>query len=149
LVPSAPAQAPPALLEALGRAPIETRYAGESKQAGNFLAVFDSEKEVRELQPDFAALARIENAGVIVTAHGKNVDFVSRYFAVPFGIAEDPVTGSSHCTLTPYWAKRLGRKRLHAQQVSARGGELFCELRPDRVEIAGRAVLYLDGTIHV
>jgi PhzF family phenazine biosynthesis protein len=145
----APVTAPREVEVGLGQRPIETLYAGESDRSGNYLAIFDSESEIRAIRPDFGALGRIENAGVIVSAHGKTADFVSRFFAVPFGINEDPVTGSIHSTLTPYWAKRLGKNRLHAMQVSERGGELFCELGPDRVEIAGRAVLYLEGIIHV
>ncbi len=138
--------APPDLEVGLGRKPIEVLYAGESERSGNYLAVFDSENEVRAIRPDFDALGRIENAGVIISARGKTADFASRYFAVPFGVPEDPVTGSIHCTLVPYWAGRLGKQVLHAHQVSRRGGELFCELLPGRVEIAGRAVLYLEGT---
>ena len=88
-------------------------------------------------------------AAPVVTAPGKEVDFVSRFFAPRLGIDEDPVTGSSHCTLIRYWAKRLGKKRLRALQLSERGGELFCDLRGERVQIAGRTVLYLEGTIEV
>ena len=86
---------------------------------------------------------------VIVTAPGEKADFVSRCFAPSFGIDEDPVTGSTHCVLAPYWAGRLGKESLHAQQVSARGGELFCELLENRVSIAGNAVCYLEGTIDI
>jgi PhzF family phenazine biosynthesis protein len=113
------------------------------------LAVFESEDEVRAMKPDFERLSKVNTFAVIATAPGKEADFVSRFFAPGAGIAEDPVTGSAHCTLIPYWAKRLGKKRLHALQVSPRGGELFCELRGERVAIAGRAVLYLEGTIEV
>ena len=87
--------------------------------------------------------------GVIVTAPGKQVDFVSRFFAPQIGIDEDPVTGSAHCTLVPYWSARLGRTSLRARQVSARGGELLCEDRGDRVVLAGHAVLYLEGSMHL
>ena len=104
---------------------------------------------MRALRPDFARLAALDLFGVIVTAPGVDADFVSRYFAPGEGIPEDPVTGSAHCTLVPYWAKRLGRTKLHARQVSERGGELFCEDRGDRVSIAGRAVTYLEGSIEV
>ena len=86
---------------------------------------------------------------VIVTARGKTADFVSRFFAPERGINEDPVTGSAHCTLIPYWSERLGKKQLHALQVSARGGELFCEDRGERVKIAGRAALFAEGKIYV
>jgi len=101
------------------------------------------------LRPDFAALTTLEQYGTIVTAPGDDCDFVSRFFAPRVGVPEDPVTGSAHCTLVPYWAERLGKTRLHARQVSARGGELFCELRGERVGIAGHAVLYLRGEVHV
>jgi predicted PhzF superfamily epimerase YddE/YHI9 len=86
---------------------------------------------------------------VIVTAKGDTSDFVSRFFAPDFGVPEDPVTGSAHCTLIPYWAEKLGKNELFARQVSARGGELFCELRGDRVTMAGDAVLYMRGEIYV
>ena len=87
--------------------------------------------------------------GLIVTAPGKQVDFVSRFFGPAQGHSEDPVTGSAHCTLIPYWAKRLGKKKLHAQQVSARGGELWCEDRGERVTISGKAVRFLEGSIYL
>jgi predicted PhzF superfamily epimerase YddE/YHI9 len=87
--------------------------------------------------------------GVIVTAPGRDADFVSRFFAPKVGIPEDPVTGSAHCTLIPYWSRRMGRSRLHARQVSARGGELWCALEGDRVSLAGEAALYLEGVIRV
>jgi predicted PhzF superfamily epimerase YddE/YHI9 len=86
---------------------------------------------------------------VIVTAPGDDVDFVSRFFAPELGVPEDPVTGSAHCTLAPYWTDRLGKVRLHARQLSRRGGELWCEVRGERVEISGRAVLYLSGSIRI
>jgi predicted PhzF superfamily epimerase YddE/YHI9 len=95
------------------------------------------------------ALAGLGRLAVIVTAPGRGADFVSRFFAPAQGIAEDPVTGSAHCTLTPYWAQRLGKRELHALQVSSRGGELWCEDRGERVVISGRAVRYLEGTIHL
>lgn len=117
--------------------------------ARDLLALFDDEAQVRALRPDFTALARLEAFAIIVTAPGMKVDFVSRFFAPRAGIAEDPVTGSSHCTLIPFWAERLGKTRLTARQVSARGGEIACELRGNRVHIGGEAVLYLEGTIEV
>jgi PhzF family phenazine biosynthesis protein len=128
---------------ALGRIP--TQFMGAVK----YLALYDSEVEVAALAPDTAALADIDRDGVIVSAPGRDCDFVSRYFAPHAGIPEDPVTGSAHCTLVPYWAKRLGKTRLHARQISRRGGELFCELRGDRVVIAGGVAPYLEGRIHV
>jgi predicted PhzF superfamily epimerase YddE/YHI9 len=117
--------------------------------ARDYLAVYDSEEEVLYLQPDTGALLKLDKPTFIVTARGKKCDFVSRFFAPAYGVPEDPVTGSAHCTLIPYWAEKLGKNTLHARQVSARGGELFCRLLGDRVEIAGRAVLYLKGSIWV
>ena len=140
--PPGPCDAPPGLAAALGAEPRAVLAARA------FLAAFDREADVRRLAPDFARLASVGRS-VIVTAPGEGCDFVSRYFAPGAGVPEDPVTGSSHCTLVPYWAARLGRARLHARQLSARGGELSCELRGERVAIAGRAVLYLRGTIEV
>jgi predicted PhzF superfamily epimerase YddE/YHI9 len=105
--------------------------------------------DVRAITPDFPRIAALPCNGIIVTAPGDSVDFVSRYFAPKFGIPEDPVTGSAHCELIPYWAKRLGKKKLVARQISARGGELRCEDRGDRVGIAGTAVKYLEGIIEV
>lgn len=118
-------------------------------QAQANLAIFDSEAEVRALRPDFAELAKLEQYGTIATAPGEDCDFVSRFFAPRVGVPEDPVTGSAHCVLTPYWANRLNKNVLHARQVSARGGELRCELAGNRVKMAGNAVLYLKGEIHV
>ena len=92
---------------------------------------------------------RLDCLGIIATAPGENCDFVSRFFAPRAGVAEDPVTGSSHCTLIPYWAQRLGHSKLRAHQVSSRGGELFCEHRGERVGIGGRAVTYSTGSLHV
>ena len=106
--------------------------------------------KVRTLTPDLAAIARLDRGSVIVTAPGEGgYDCVSRFFAPAKVVPEDPVTGSAHCTLIPYWAARLGKTKLFARQVSARGGELWCEHRGDRVTIAGRAVKYLEGTIVV
>lgn len=112
-----------------------------------WLAEYDSEAQVRALAPDFAALGKIDAHGVIVTARGTDCDFVSRFFAPAIGIPEDPVTGSAHCRLVPYWAQKLGKTTLFARQVSARGGELWCELKGERVVMAGHAALYLEGTI--
>ncbi|MHC1686477.1 MAG: PhzF family phenazine biosynthesis protein [Methanothrix sp.] len=117
--------------------------------AEDLLVVLDREQTVRELEPDFAALARIECRGIIVTARGEKCDFVSRFFAPRLGIPEDPVTGSAHSVLAPFWAKVLGKNDLHAFQVSKRGGELLCSYAGDRVMISGRAVLYLEGTITI
>ena len=114
----------------------------------DYLVVYETEEEVRALKPDFNALALMDRM-VIVTAPGRNVDFVSRFFAPSAGVPEDPVTGSAHCTLIPYWASRLGQTKLHALQVSRRGGELWCELAGDRVTMAGQAVEYLRGVIEI
>ena len=138
-----PCAIPEALIRGLGATPREVL------RARDYLAAFGSEHEVRALAPDFAALATLDAFGVIVTAPGETADFVSRFFAPRVGINEDPATGSSHCTLIPYWAKRLGKRRLDALQVSARGGEFRCEDRGDRVSIGGRAVRYLEGAIEV
>ena len=137
--------APPAnLLEALGVRSGEVLSAGE-----DVMVVLDEERQVRELEPDIPLLAEVDCRGVIVTAPGDEVDFASRFFCPRVGITEDPVTGSAHTALTPFWSERLGRPELHAHQVSARGGELFCQDDGDRVRIAGRAVLYLQGTIRI
>lgn len=141
--PTEPSEAPEALVRALGCRPRETR------RARAFLAVLESESAVRELQPELRAVEELDAAGLIVTARGNDVDFVSRYFAPKLGVPEDPVTGSAHCALVPYWAERLGRTKLEARQLSARGGELRCELRGDRVRLGGHAVGYLNGTIEV
>jgi len=141
--PAVPVAPPVALLQGLGATP--AHYA----QAQANLAVFSTAAEVRALRPDFAALATLEQYGTIATAPGEDCDFVSRFFAPRVGVPEDPVTGSAHCVLTPYWAARLGKAKLHAKQISTRGGELWCELAGDRVKIAGHAVLYLRGEIMV
>ena len=118
--------------------------------ARDLLAVFSTEAEVLALKPDIARIAALEYVGVIATAPGSNgVDFVSRFFAPRVGVPEDPVTGSAHSTLIPYWAEKLGKTELRARQVSARGGDLWCRLRGDRVDISGYAVTYSTGEIHV
>jgi PhzF family phenazine biosynthesis protein len=114
-----------------------------------WLAVYDSAEQVRALKPDLNALGQLPLHGVIVTARGTDCDFVSRFFAPAAGVPEDPVTGSAHCRLVPYWARELGKLRLHARQLSARGGELWCELKGERVHMAGYAAPYLEGTIEV
>jgi len=134
----------PGLLEqALGIAP---RYVGKSR---DYLAVFDSERIVREITPDMDILMELDSLGVIVTAPGGDCDFVSRFFAPRAGVPEDPVTGSAHSTLIPYWANRLGKSQLYARQISARGGQLYCEDRDQRVGIAGRAVTYSVGFLQI
>lgn len=113
------------------------------------MVVLEGESAVREVQPDFGALKRVECRGVIITARGERSDFVSRFFAPRVGVPEDPVTGSAYCVLIPYWAGVLGKDVLHAIQVSKRGGELFCANVGDRVRISGNATLYLEGTITI
>jgi predicted PhzF superfamily epimerase YddE/YHI9 len=137
--------ADPRILTALGKAP------GQSFVArGRTLAVYGRAEDVAGLRPDFAAMRRMPGADAIVTAPGGDgIDFVSRYFAPNYGVDEDPATGSAHCVLTPYWAARLGKRQLRARQISTRVGELECTLQGDRVTLAGRAVLYLEGTITV
>ena len=141
--PPTPGAVPEALIRGLGAAPKEVF------KARDFLAVFSSEAEVRALQPDFALLKTLDCLGIIVTAPGGDCDFVSRFFAPGAGVDEDPVTGSAHCTLIPFWAQRLGKAKLFARQVSARGGELVCELVGERVRMGGRAVHYLRGEIQI
>lgn len=141
--PPVPRPAPKELAEGLGRTPQEVFFFRD------YLAVFESEDAVASLKPNFEILKRVECWGIIATAGAREVDFVSRFFAPRVGVPEDPVTGSSHCALAPYWAARLGKTKLRARQISARGGDLFCELRGDRVRIAGRAVPYLVGTLHL
>jgi PhzF family phenazine biosynthesis protein len=142
--PAEPAEPATLLASALGLAPKEVL-----RTERMWLCVYDSAAEVRALAPDFAVLGKITPGRFIPTAPGEDCDFVSRFFAPDAGIAEDPVTGSAHCTLVPYWAQRLGKKKLHARQVSRRAGELWCELDGDRVRIAGRSVGYLRGQISV
>jgi len=133
-----------ALSDALGEAPSEVHLSRD------ILVVYDDEASVRRLSPDQAKLLALdEGLGVIVTARGDTVDFVSRFFVPKAGIAEDPVTGSAHCTLVPFWAERLGRSQFVAHQVSQRGGELHCEHRGDRVIMSGHCTLFLTGSIHL
>ena len=131
-----------AIAHALGAAPVEVY-----RTPRDFLAVFATEAQVAALRPDFGAMRSIDVEGIIATAPGNDTDLVSRFFAPRLGIDEDPVTGSAHCTLVPYWAARLGQRALVARQLSARGGRLWCTDAGARVHIAGRARLYLRGEI--
>lgn len=116
----------------------------------NYLAVVESLDVLRGLQPDFAAVARIDRLGIIVTAPGDDkYDFYSRYFAPAKGIPEDPVTGAAHCMLAPYWSKKLGKTDFKAFQASPRGGEVLCRLRGERVELEGSAVFYMEGEAEI
>ena len=111
------------------------------------MAVYENEKDILNIKPEFSYLSKASEYGVIVTSKGRNCDFVSRFFAPSLGILEDPVTGSAHTTLIPYWAEKLNKNRMHAIQLSERKGELFCKYLNDRVEIGGRAVLFMEGEI--
>jgi PhzF family phenazine biosynthesis protein len=133
------------LAQAVGKVPVKVF----ETQGNMAMLLLDSESDVREVEPDFAALEKLPYDEVIITARGDDSDFVSRMFAPNIGIPEDPVTGAIHCSLIPYWANELGKDQLFARQVSKRGGELFCELAGDRVRIGGNAALYLRGEIYV
>lgn len=141
--PPAKVEADSRLAAALGGKPVEILAARD------YLVRYGSAGEVAALTSDMEALKRIDRFAFIATAPGEDCDFVSRFFAPGKGVPEDPVTGSAHCTLIPYWAKELGKTTLHARQISRRGGELFCKLAGDRVEIAGYAALFLKGQIRI
>jgi len=138
------ANIPEDAIKCFGLQPLEA-YEGKSDQ----MFVFSSQKEIEEMEPDFNLINKLDARGVIVTAKGDNVDFVSRFFCPQVGINEDPVTGSAHTTLTPYWVKSLDKTILSALQLSKRKGELRCELIADRVEIAGKAKTYMIGQISI
>ena len=140
--PPKPCTVPDALIRGLGKQPVEIL------KARDYFCRFAAEADVRSLKPDFGLLGTLDEK-VIVTAPGTDCDFVSRFFAPTVGVPEDPVTGSAHCTLIPFWANRLGKTKLFARQISRRGGELFCELAGDRVLIGGKAVLYNRGHIEI
>ena len=130
--------------EAFGAQPLQTL-----KGRTDYLLLFDSEETIQNFQPNIQLLLATDARGIIVTAQGNEVDFVSRFFAPAVGVNEDPVTGSAHTTLSPFWANRLGKTKLTALQLSARGGRLWCALSGDRVFIAGKAITYLRGEIEV
>lgn len=144
-----PAQAPRScpvpdgITRAIGAQPLECC------EFVDLLAIYDDPAVVRDARPDMAALAALDYRGVIITAPGEEHDFISRFFGPAVGVPEDPVTGSAHTKLTPYWAEKLGKNHLRARQVSPRGGDLMCTLKGDRVLIAGQAVLFLRGTLEV
>ncbi len=133
----------PAVAEALGMAP-ESLW-----RANKAMAVLADEAAVRAADPDLAKVAALPGDGLLITAPGADCDFVSRYFAPHVGIPEDPVTGSTHCMLTPFWARRLGKPRMSARQLSRRGGELAVEDRGARILVAGEVAPYLQGTIQI
>ena len=142
-MPPRPCAPPQALVAGIKVSPAEVL------SAGDYVAVFESEDVVRSLTPDFTKLSELDLRGVIATAPGRQCDFVSRFFAPRFGINEDPVTGSAHCELTPYWSARLGRKVLRARQISKRGGDVQCELAGDRVVLKGGAVTFMEGEFEI
>ncbi len=129
------------VIQALGAEP-SSLFAGE-----DLMAVFERESQIRAIEPDLPAVKKLDGRGLIITAPGEEVDFVSRFFAPKHNIPEDPVTGSAHCMLTPYWAERLAKTNLSARQISARGGDLACSLNGERIRIAGRAAEYMTGEI--
>ncbi len=131
------------LNQAIGKTPLHT-FKGKT----DIMLVYENEATIAALQPNFNALEKFDFRGIIVTAKGNNCDFVSRFFAPFCGINEDPVTGSAHTTLTPYWAKTLNKNKMTAQQISKRGGHLICEYLGDRVQISGQATLYMIGEIY-
>lgn len=142
--PPSPCDPPAPLVEALGLEPLTVL------RSEDYFVVFPAEQDVKDLDPDMGLLGKIDLRGVTVTAKGSGeADFVSRFFAPKYGVNEDPVTGSAHCALIPYWSEKLGKKDLTAHQVSKRGGELFCKNNGDRVVIAGRAVAYMEGVITI
>lgn len=141
--PPEPIPVPKLLPDAIGTIPI---YTGVNR---DMLVLLHDEETVRSVKPDFALLEKMEVRGIVITAKGENCDFVSRYFAPSMGIYEDPVTGSAHTLLTPFWKKRLNKSSLHAQQVSKRGGNILCAQKDKRVEIGGAAVTYMTGEINI
>lgn len=135
--------APELLLKGFNIAPVQVL------KSRDYFLVYNTEEEVKNLVPGFQYLNQLDAVGVIVTAKGTDVDFVSRFFVPNSVIGEDPVTGSAHCSLIPYWSEQLNKIQLTARQVSKRGGELVCELKTNRVTMAGNAVLYLKGEYYV
>ena len=131
------------IVKGLGIRPIEVL------KADDYLAVFDSEETIHSIDPNYAELELLDLRGIIVTAKGDDVDFVSRFFAPKYGIPEDPVTGSAHCELTPYWSEKFGKTELTAKQISKRGGSLKCKLVGNRVQLSGHAVTFLEGEITI
>lgn len=136
-----PISASETLINGLGATPIEVY------SSMDIMAVFETEAEVAALNPDFRILKKLDTRGIIATAKGNEVDFISRFFGPSAGIDEDPVTGSAHSQLTPYWSNQLNKIKLNARQISKRGGELRCEMKGNRVLISGQAVTYLIGEL--
>ena len=119
------------------------------KGKDDYLAIFENQKQIEQIQPNFSLLSKLDSRGLVISAPGDQIDFVSRCFYPEAGIEEDPVTGSAHTMLTPYWAKELNKDKLEANQLSKRGGELYCELINSRVFISGRSVIYFEGIISI
>lgn len=140
---SSPCEIRENLIQALGQQPIE------AFTAYDYMVVFENEKTIRAITPNQTLLSQLDLRGVIITAPGVEVDFVSRFFAPKYGIPEDPVTGSAHCMLAPYWAKRLSKNVLTAKQLSKRGGNITCEVKHDRVLLSGRAVTFMESEISI
>jgi PhzF family phenazine biosynthesis protein len=140
------AHPPDALIPGLGSGPLPSNLLEVND---TYVAVYETQAAIQNIRPDFATLEQLHPFAVAITAPGEEADFVSRYFAPSYGIPEDPVTGSAHCALTPYWAQRLGKTHLYARQVSERGGELWCEMAASRVIIKGKAVLTLQGSLQI
>ena len=147
LVLDFPSRPPVKCSSPLGPARVLGRKPAEIWKSRDYLFVFNDEEDVRNMTPDFVSMKNWDCLGVIVTAPGENADFVSRFFAPRAGVNEDPVTGSAHSTLIPYWAKRLNKSSLKAVQLSERGGELFCQEAGSRVKIGGKAITYFRGKI--
>jgi len=139
-----PCQTPGQLLKSLG---ITT--AVEVLKSRDYFVVLPNEDAVKNADPDFTLIKELDSVGVIVTAKGQSADVVSRCFYPGAGIPEDPVTGSAHCNIVPYWSEKLGKSKLFCKQLSQRGGDLHCELQGDRVLMSGKCVLYLEGEINV
>jgi len=143
-LPRSCASPPDILISALGPGPHPSRILEAND---TYILIYDHESAIKNMQPDFSRLELLHPSTVAVTAPGLEADFVSRYFKPSYGMPEDPVTGSVHCALAPYWSERLGKLNLHARQLSERGGELWCELAGSRVVLKGHAVLTLQGTL--
>jgi PhzF family phenazine biosynthesis protein len=141
--PPVAAAVPKDLLSAIAVQPVDVL------QGEDFMVVLESQRQVEGIKPDLVLLKRIPLRGVVITSTGDNVDFVSRMFAPKYGIDEDPVTGSSHCSLVPYWSNQLGKTELRAKQLSRRGGDVLCELIGDRVNLTGHCVEYMQAVINI
>jgi predicted PhzF superfamily epimerase YddE/YHI9 len=137
---------PTSLFPALGPGPHPSEVLEVNR---TYIAVYEHQSAVQDMRPDFSLLEQLHPYVLAVTAPGEQVDFVSRYFKPSYGMPEDPVTGSAHCALAPYWAKRLGKSQLHARQLSSRGGELWCEVAESRVILKGNAVLTMQGSLEI